>query len=176
MSRGAGRIERAIEVNLDKHPDKAFTTEELCRLVYGVEAVEKKHRVAVIRAANKLMERRDTLHCYRGEGLGGTAIYFTVTNVISYAMARLKADNPSPHDARLPEHWIRTEAQLRRQLSPGGDRYERVIEGGAWWQHTQSAIAEIEARRAGDKKRLKKVLAEREEANAAVRRLLRMHA
>jgi len=45
MSRGPGRIERAIAAILDAESDNAFTTEDLCERVYrGVNRVEKKHR------------------------------------------------------------------------------------------------------------------------------------
>ena len=93
MSRGPGRIEQAIAALLDAEPDNAFTTEELCERVYpGVNRVEKKHRVAVLRAANKLIKRRDNTDCMRCGNLGGTRVYFNLDNVMSYAMARLKTD------------------------------------------------------------------------------------
>ena len=77
MSRGPGRIERAIAAILDGEPNNAFTTEDLCERVYpGVNRVEKKHRVAVLRAANKLVKRRDNTECMRCENLGGTRVYF----------------------------------------------------------------------------------------------------
>jgi hypothetical protein len=61
MSRGPGRIERAIAAILDGEADNAFTTEDLCERVYsGVNRVEKKHRVAVLRAANRLVKRAAT--------------------------------------------------------------------------------------------------------------------
>ena len=102
MSRGPGRIERAIVAILDAEPDNAFTTEDLCDRVYsGVNRVEKKHRVAVLRAANKLVKRRDNTGCQRCGNLGGTRVYFNVDNVMSYAMACLKADNePLPKQRR----------------------------------------------------------------------------
>lgn len=56
MSRGPGRIERAIRALLDAHPDEAFTTFDLCDAAYpdGLE-LEHKHLVAVMRAANKVL-------------------------------------------------------------------------------------------------------------------------
>jgi hypothetical protein len=55
MSRGLGRVGRAIKAVFEAAPDDAFTVEELCRLIYpGISQVEKKHRVAVIRAAFRL--------------------------------------------------------------------------------------------------------------------------
>jgi hypothetical protein len=59
MSKGPGRIERAIAAALDAEPDGAFTTDDLCDRVYrGVNRIEKKHRVAELRAASNLMKRR----------------------------------------------------------------------------------------------------------------------
>jgi hypothetical protein len=51
MSKGPGRAQRAILALIAGNPDGAWTTDELCREVYaGINRVEKKHRVAVLRA------------------------------------------------------------------------------------------------------------------------------
>jgi hypothetical protein len=60
-----GRIERAIREHLAAHPDEAFTTDELCEVCYpGLRSVgyigdpmliARKHRVAVLRAAKKVL-------------------------------------------------------------------------------------------------------------------------
>ncbi len=42
MSRGPGRVERAIYNLIEDHPDGAWTTEDLCRLIYPTaNCVEK---------------------------------------------------------------------------------------------------------------------------------------
>jgi hypothetical protein len=185
MSRGPGRIERAIAAILDGEADNAFTTEDLCERVYsGVNRVEKKHRVAVLRAANRLVKRRDNTDCWRSDNLGGTRVYFNIDNVMSYVMARLKADNlnhyrsnddrwflPSAMMRRLQSdqfrkgyvyQWSRSsEAELRAKLAEGGQNHKNVVPGGVWWKHTQFAIAEMEAKRVGDTKRLEEIKAER---------------
>jgi hypothetical protein len=186
MSKGAGRIERAIAAVLDGEADNAFTTEDLCDRVYsGINRVEKKHRVAVLRAANKLLKRRDNTGCQQCGNLGGTRVYFNVDNVMSYAMARLKADNFNHYRSKddrwfTPEHhpkWFRdamgykkgyqyqkhrsSEAELRAELAEGGPNHKNVVPGGVWWKHTQQAIAEMEAKRVGDTKRLEEIEAER---------------
>jgi hypothetical protein len=184
MSRGPGRIERAIAALLDGEADNAFTTEDLCERVYsGVNRVEKKHRVAVLRAANGLVKRRDNTGCMRSENLGGTRVYFNIDNVMSYAMARLKAEfsnhyrskddrwfTPAPRWFRdgmgfkkgYQYQWPRSsEADLRAKLVEGGQNHENVVPGGVWWKHTQRAIAEMEAKRVGDTKRLEEIEAER---------------
>jgi hypothetical protein len=145
MSKGPGRIQQAIKALFVAEPDNAFTTAELCERIYGVGGVEKKHRVAVMRAA------KAELSCWSGENLGKQLVFYDPLNVRSYAMARLKSDFCSNYrnaDQRTPEHWITSEADLRKQL---GDEQHRklVAKGGSWWLHT-----EIErARAAGDGKR-----------------------
>jgi hypothetical protein len=183
MSRGPGRIERAIAAILDGEADNAFTTEDLCERVYpGVNRVEKKHRVAVLRAANKLVKRRDNTGCMRCENLGSTRVYFNIDNVMSYAMARLKTDVFN-HYRSNDDRWFtprgrfrdamgykkgyqyqhprKTEAKLRAELAEGGQDHKHVVPGGVWWKHAQHAIAEMEAKRVGDTKRLEEIEAER---------------
>jgi hypothetical protein len=54
-----------------------------------------------------------------------------------------------------------SEADLRVQLAEGGQNHKHVVPGGVWWKHTQYAIAEMEAKRVGDTKRLEEIAAER---------------
>src|SRR5258707_9380710 len=57
MSKGAGRIERLVE-HILKDTDRSFTIEEICRLAWSdVASIEKKHRVAVLRAAKSVRKR-----------------------------------------------------------------------------------------------------------------------
>lgn len=57
MSRGPGTVERRLQQLFERHPSGVFTTETLCRRVYRVSVVEKKHRVAVLRALKNLARR-----------------------------------------------------------------------------------------------------------------------
>src|ERR1700744_5497457 len=58
MSRGPGRVERAIKAAFDAEPNRVFTTEYLCTHVYaGATKIEKKHRVSLIRAAKRVLQR-----------------------------------------------------------------------------------------------------------------------
>lgn len=60
MSRGPGRIERAIERIMDAEPDSAFTVGDLCWRVFpAIQAVERKHRVSVLRAIEKVTARSE---------------------------------------------------------------------------------------------------------------------
>jgi hypothetical protein len=69
MSKGAGRIERAIVEAFVAEPDNAFTVEDLCDCVYrGVNRVEKKHRVAVLRAMKKMASNGHDVGWLRSAG------------------------------------------------------------------------------------------------------------
>jgi hypothetical protein len=57
MSRGLGRIAQALLRIFNESPAETFRTSSLCRLVYGVQRVEKKHRVSVLRAMRTLVSR-----------------------------------------------------------------------------------------------------------------------
>ena len=62
MSRGPGRIERAIRVLFDANPDLAFVTDELAEHCYpDAKAIERKHQVSVLRAARSLAEKARAL-------------------------------------------------------------------------------------------------------------------
>ena len=154
MSRGPGRIERAIHDLFDKHPEGAWTTEDLCRVIYPTaNRVEKKHRVAVIRAMKKIAGKADDQ--YRdwlslvASSTGRTWVLHNFTNVMSYGLARLKADNG----------WNpKTEEKLLERLQPGGRDHHLVIPGGAWDRHVRKYIAE----RDGDQETAEKLAAEQD--------------
>lgn len=58
MSRGPGAIEHAIEAAFLGNPSGTFTVEDLARHAYpGLDRVDKKHRVSIIRAADKVAIR-----------------------------------------------------------------------------------------------------------------------
>ena len=58
MSCGPGRIERELQrIFFNVRLDNAFTTEELAERLYPGVTIEKKHRVAIIRAAERLRAR-----------------------------------------------------------------------------------------------------------------------
>jgi hypothetical protein len=141
MSRGPGRIERAIGDILGAELDNAFTAEELCERVYPGVPVEKKHRISVIRAVKKLAMHRSEIGRLTGDGLGSKFVFYRRDSVNSYAMARLKCDNGyRSHDPRLP--YCRTnEAQLRRRLDDDRHR-ELMAPGGTWWLEVEIFTAE----------------------------------
>ena len=58
MSRGPGKVQRAIEATFAATPDAIFLVEELVAIAYPVvDQIERKHRSAVVRAV-KCMETR----------------------------------------------------------------------------------------------------------------------
>jgi hypothetical protein len=145
MGKGPGHVERAIEAVLIAEPDNAFTVDDLCDRVYrGVNRIEKKHRVSVIRAAKLVAKRRPNFEWWRSEHLGRTLVFYMADNVMSYAMARLKADfltqyrNNDPRAPWRPE----TEQELRALLIEGGRNHKYVIPGGAWWNRVELWKAE----------------------------------
>src|SRR5205807_9024028 len=90
MSKGPGRIQRTIDAIFKDNPDSAFTVEELCSGVYGYGKREKRHRVAVIRAAKAVAKNLPDIVVWNAEWRGGTLIFFNHRSIMSYAIARLK--------------------------------------------------------------------------------------
>jgi hypothetical protein len=58
MSWGMGHVQRLLVQLLETHPCQEFSTSELCEHIYGKVEIEKKHRVAVIRAIKALSRGR----------------------------------------------------------------------------------------------------------------------
>ena len=57
MSRGPGHVEKTLRELFANNPTDAFTTEELVAAAYpGVNRIEKKHRVSVLRATRRIVE------------------------------------------------------------------------------------------------------------------------
>lgn len=166
MSRGPGRIERAILACLEADPDNAFTTRELVRRVYGADDA-KRHRVAILRAGRRLTERHWWFDYLRGDGLGGELVFFDWRRVKSYGMARLKADLVNKYasrDPRTPPHWIETEADLRATMEPGGKHHHLVAPGGSWARHCEYEWAKA----SGDADRAAELKAGQERVIAAL--------
>ncbi len=172
MSRGPGKIERAIEAVFAAEPDDAFATADLCDRVYtGVNRVEKKHRVAVTRAAKKVCGRTGW-DCYRTESLGGTLVFYNPFDVMSSAIGRTKADfftNYRNNDRRIVDHWRTTTEGIRGTFEPGGKNHRFIVEGGSWWRHVQLNIA---ARDGETSERVQALQAEQIRATQAIRRTI----
>ena len=83
MTRGPGRIERAIEAVL-RDADRSYSIDELAQIAYGTAEVEKKHRVAVLRALRGVGRRVPLWHWITDQRRG------------SYFVTRLEAFAPTP--------------------------------------------------------------------------------
>ena len=77
MSRGPGRVERAIKAAFDAEPTRVFTTEYLCTHVYaGAIKIEKKHRVCLIRVSNRVLQREHNWRMTRTHMPGAPFLFF----------------------------------------------------------------------------------------------------
>lgn len=104
MSRGPGRVERAIALAFKAEPMRVFTTEDLCRQVYKhLPEIKKKHRVSLIRAARKVLQREPNWRAARTQFPGAPLVFFNETCVkqIPGLKGLLNAEEPgwdSEHD------------------------------------------------------------------------------
>ncbi len=139
MSKGPGRVGRAIEAALAAEPDNAFTVEDLCDRVYVGERIEKKHRVAVIRAAKRVADRNDNIAITQSVHLGSALIFYHRYNVMSYAMAQLKglSSYRTKDIRRLDTNW--DESHLRAMIA-GGIAHQHVVPGAVWWRNVEIRI------------------------------------
>ena len=122
MSKGLGNIQRQLDAILSENPDSAFTIQELAERIYDTYTVEKRHRVALIRAAKGLLNVRPELGLTNGYRM---ALYHH-RSLTSYATARLKGMG-------FVEDSI-----------PANIGYQtyRMTEGGEWWLDVHEWIAE----------------------------------
>ncbi len=148
MTGGLGRIERALVAIFDGERDNAFTIEDLCERIWPDlypdrqgGKIERKHRGTVIRAARNIARQRPEIQWLRGERRGGSLVFFRHDEVISYAMARLKADRFQRYRSKNPRlHWSNDEAALRRKLD---DESHRKLIGphGTWRRQVEVFVA-----------------------------------
>lgn len=164
MSRGAGRVEQAI-LAVFSVVGMSYTVEDLFKCAYP-DAVqfERKHRVAIKRAASNACLKTGWT-TWRRDNRGGGYIYYDPCDVISYASARLKG---SDYRYQSQDKWIRrfnpmTDEEIFSQLEVGGKNYDLVAEGGTWWKHSRMA----QAKRDGDDATYSSLKAENDAALAA---------
>jgi hypothetical protein len=147
MSKGPGRIERAIADAFAANTNGILSVDDLVSVAYrGINRVEKKHRVATIRAANKVAARMGWA-CQQAEMPGHPLVYYNPYDVRSYTIgtvvrhghvrtwqgavwqtinAWFEAACTDPDDYRL-SNPDRTLADMQP--------------GGAWHDHVQINIA-----------------------------------
>ena len=157
MSRGPGKIERTIEALMTTKPGGAWTVEDLCeRANPGLNRVEKKHRVSMLRALHKLVDGDPDWQLWRAGTVGGTLTLVNCANVESYALGRMKADCFEGYRNPDSRQWRRrNEQELRARLTD--NRHQELTRaGGSWHRHVHIHIAE----RDGDGDRLAELKAE----------------
>jgi hypothetical protein len=144
MSRGPGRIERAIEEIIAAEPDEAFTVEELCKRIYGFKygsSVERKHRVTVSRAGKSMIERGGNCGAMGWGGRSKALVFYTPDNLMSYALAYMKSSGYGGAGA--------TDSWLRERLAYE-DLQKNMVPGGRWWLRVEL----LKAERTGDTDRV----------------------
>ena len=165
MSRGFGIIQCAIVAVFIAEPDNGLLLSELCERVYrGINRIEKKHRVAVARAAYRI----PWLAHMKRETLGCEVVFYNPASALAYGMARLKSDNFSRYerhnDPRFQWKEPRSEADFRAMLASGRDHHKYVVEGGAWWRHAKKEYAKC----SGDDKTYQRLKNEQNKELAAL--------
>jgi hypothetical protein len=128
VSRGPGRVERAIEATFKASPDQTFTIEELAAIVYpGATYIEKRHRVCVIRAAKKVAAKLYWYAC-RADTPGSALVYCNGLDVRAYARGHARAsvlawaDDPVSIERRLDD----PQRYECKNMQPGGRLWREV--------------------------------------------------
>jgi hypothetical protein len=136
----SGRVQRALAKIFDRERDNAFTTDDLCERVWPDRFwIKDHHRASVVRAMRQIASQRPELQSLHSQRLGGTLVFFRHDEVMSYAMARLKADRFQRYSSPRLQHW-RSEADLRRELD--NESYRKLTgAGGAWRREVEIFLA-----------------------------------
>ena len=175
MSRGPGRIERAIRALFDASPDLAFVAVELVEHCFpGIAEpdIERKHLVSVLRAARKVIAADPDWTAWQTERQGGGLVFCNRANLHGYAMARLienSANYRSPKRA-LRGDWawgrgkVTDRAEVLAALAPGGRHHDYLAPDRPFARFVAIHIAE----RDGDTARAAELEAERQADLAAL--------
>lgn len=131
MSRGPGRIQRAIEDAFRQNPSATYAVDDLATLAYpGVNRIEKKHRVAVLRAGAMAAEACGWWYG-QAERPGHPVVYCNPLDVRSYAAWNMRRD--------FLEGALTAE-QIKAALDDPKawhSRWNWLQPDGAWWQHVE---------------------------------------
>jgi len=118
-------LQLSIAALFESNPHDTFSTEEIVRHVFpGLDLIEKKHRVAVIRAADSVCTRLGWSGG-RAECPGHPTIYYNVLDVQSYA-------------------------QFKHRAKGAKIREEDLMPGGVWWWHVEIYRLELEGKDTSD--------------------------
>ena len=134
MSRGAGRVEQAI-LHLFSVNGQSYTVEDLFHHAYSdAPQLERKHRVAIKRAASNACLKTGWM-TWRRDSRGRGYIYYDPCDVLSYASARLKGEDYW-YQSRGCSSNPTTDAEIYSRLKEGGRHYDRIAEGGTCLLYT----------------------------------------
>jgi hypothetical protein len=102
---GPGRIERAIADAFAANSNGILSVDDLVSVAYqGINRVEKKHRVATIRAADKVAARIGWA-CRQAEMAGHPLVYYNLYDVRSYTIGTVvRHGHVRPNGWRLANH------------------------------------------------------------------------
>jgi hypothetical protein len=128
MSRGPGRVMRAIVAAVEADPHHAVTIEEMCEQLYPSArgGPPTKYRAAVTRAGKTAARHGDNIGHTSYRGPGRTAAFYAADDLKAYACAQLKA--LGWWDGSL--HHLET--TFKNHMEPGG----------IWWLEVQLFVAE----------------------------------
>jgi hypothetical protein len=159
MSKGPGRLERAIRQLFADKPGRALITDELVERCYpDARPFEKKHTVAVLRAAHKVVASDPNWQEWEiGGGRNVGLVFVNMDNIESYALGRLiSGDFVSAW--RRPSEW-RVEEYKNLRVKLDTEDHRRLMAPGAAWHR----FVEIHrAERDGDTARAIRLKAEAE--------------
>lgn len=136
MSKGPGRVQRAISTLIEGDPDGAWTTADICRVVYPGDEIDKKHRVAV-------------LYALRHMTLPGT---WTVRR-LSRAGVEFCLYDPCRDEAQTRVSWMEMMIRSPRRYDPNYRRWKKREDFMVERAHNRAA----EARRWRDATPLEKI-------------------
>jgi hypothetical protein len=147
VSRGLGKIGRALEAAFIADADNAFTTPDLCRIAFpGANRIEKKHSVSVLRTVHGLLRIFPSYRVMRSTRRGNSIAVVNIESPASIGMAHLKHARRFGYGRNIGMRPGKSESELRAMIAPGGARHSWVLPGGDWW-----LISEIgKARLAGN--------------------------
>jgi hypothetical protein len=180
MSRGPGKVERAIEALFGADSEAAYAVEDMCEVIYRVAVrpkgwrSEEQYRRAVVQAGHAIFQRGTNFN-WQSKKQHRIAVVRAANNLIrrgaNLGWARWSAGRGSQLVLYVPDNvvsyakarlksdplepWWQGGAWLEAQLAR--DR-EYLEPDGAWWR-----LVEIEkARRAGEEDRVKLLEAQRD--------------
>src|SRR4051794_33615047 len=161
MSKGPGRVERAIRDLFSAHPTEAFTTADLIAVVFpDIEDADKKHRVSVLRAARRVIDSDPDWRMARATlARGGLCIFFNSDNVQSFGHHRLMWSHAQVNEYKggtIFHPYSRDE--LRAKVDDENHKNMISPPNGAWYRDVEIH----RARRDGEHERAKVLEAERD--------------